>query len=174
MVRRVADVDALLALGHGWLVADGGNLLLDQRIHQRRFADVGDAHDHQAQRLDRIAAMRRQLLGQPRNTRNVAGLLAGNGDSLDAGLLLEYSIQALVAFRIGQIGLVQQLEAGALPKSCAVRGSSDCCCGLRQAGVKDLDHDIGHGQRFAGLLAGRGHVPREPLNRHYLLSFQPP
>jgi hypothetical protein len=29
---------------------------------------------------------------------------------------------------------------------------------LRQAGVEHLDHDIGHGQRLAGLLAGRGHV----------------
>ena len=37
---------------------------------------------------------------------------------------------------------------------------------LRQAGIEDFDDDIGHRQCFGGFLAGLGHVPREPLNRH--------
>ena len=160
-----ADVDALLALGHRRLVTDRGDFLLDHGVEQGRFADVGDAHDHQAQRLDGIVAMRRQLLGERRHARHVARLLAADRHRLDAWLLGEMGKPGLGGDRIGHIGLVQQLEAGALAEGAQlvdhrIAGSH------RQAGIEHLDDDIGHGQRFGRLLAGGGHVTGEPLDGH--------
>ena len=44
--RMVVEVEALLALGDRRFIADRGRAALEQGVHQRRFADVGNAHDH--------------------------------------------------------------------------------------------------------------------------------
>jgi hypothetical protein len=83
-------------------------------IHQRGFSDVGDAHDHQPQRLERIVAVWRQLLRQRRQLRHIAGFLGGNRHRKHPRLLVEIVQPGARRLRVGQVGLVQQFEAGAL------------------------------------------------------------
>jgi hypothetical protein len=56
--HMVVDLMALLRLGDRRFIADIGHAAFEQHVHQRGFADVGDAHDHQAQRFMRAVAMR--------------------------------------------------------------------------------------------------------------------
>ena len=159
------DVDALLALGHCRLIADRRHPLLDHGVEQRRFADIGNTHDHQAQRLDGIVAVRRQLLGERRDAGHIARFLARNRHRLDARLLGKIVQPGLGRQRIGKIRLVQQLEAGPLAEG-AQLVNHRIAARLRQAGIEDFDDDIGHGQRFGCFFAGGGHVTGEPLDGH--------
>ena len=104
-----ADVETLLRLGHCGFIADRGNAALHQGVHQRGFADVWNAHDHHAQRLDVVVAMWCDRLAVPGHARDVGWLLAGQRDRRDA-ILPVVKIQPGLGRRgIGQVGLVEDL-----------------------------------------------------------------
>ncbi len=164
---RMADADLvdLLRLGHRRLVTDLGDLALDERVHQRRLADVGDAHDHHAQLLDIVVTMRRKALAQAGQARDLAGILARDCHRLHAALLVVVREPGLGNHRIGQIGLVQYLEARALPVQAQLAHHRVGTC-LGQARVDHLDDDVDRRHRLGRLLARRGHVAGKPLNCH--------
>ena len=161
----LAKVQPLLRLGHGRLIADLRDAFLEQRIHQRRFADVGDAHDHHAQRLGRHAAMRGQTLAQGWDLRDVGRILAGQCDRVHIRLAVVIGDPGLGCGRIGQIALVQQFQAGTLAVQAQLLDHR-IAAGLRQARIQHFDHQIGDLHGFRRFLAGGVHVAGEPLYRH--------
>jgi len=167
---ELVQVELLLGLGDGRLVADLGHALLQQGVHQRRLADVGNAHDHDAQRLGRHAAVRRQGLAQLGDPGHVGRLLGRHRVGRDAGLGVVPGGPLRGRGGVGQVGLVQHLQAGALAEL-AQLFDHRVAARLRQARVQDLDDHIGVFHLLRGLLAGGGHVAREPLNRHFYLKI---
>jgi hypothetical protein len=67
--------------------------------------------------------------------------------------------------RVGQIGLVEHLEAGALAVQ-AQLAHHRIGARLGQARVDHLDDDVDRRHRLGRFLARRGHVTGKPLNCH--------
>jgi len=155
----------LLRLGHGGFVADICDTAFEQHVHQRGFADVGDAHDHHAQRLVGAVAMRCQRLAQPGNLRGIAGILAAQRHRIDAGLLVEKIQPCLRDDGIGKVRLVEYLQAWALAQQTQL-GDQRVAARLWQARVQHFYDNIDELHRLGRFSARRGHVTREPLYRH--------
>ena len=158
---------ALLRLGHGGFVADIGDTAFEQHVHQRGFADVGDAHDHHAQRLVGAVAMRRERLAQAGHPGGIAGIFAAQRHRLDARLLVVKVEPGLGDFRIGEIGLVEYLQAGTLAVQ-AQLGDHRIAARFGQARVQHFDDDIDELHRLGRFSARRGHVTGKPLYGHLL------
>ena len=165
----LAEVELLLGLGDGRLVAHFRHPLLEQRVHQGRLADVRDAHDHDAQRLGRHAAVRRQRLADLRDARDLVRPLGRHRIGGHAFLGVIEGLPGRRRRRIGQVGLVQNLQARTLAELAQFLHQR-VAARLGQAGVEDFDHQVGVLHLLGGFLLGRVHVPREPLYRHALLS----
>ena len=89
------------------------DLAFDQRIHQGGLADVGDAHDHHAQRFDVVVAVRSQTLAQARQPCHLAGNLARNRYRLYTRLQVVPGDPGLGRLGVGQVRLVQHFKTRA-------------------------------------------------------------
>ena len=163
----LVQIQFLLHFGHGRLVAHLGHALFQQRIHQGRLAHVGDAHDHDAQRFRWHAAVRRQRFGQVRDARHVARLLGRHRVRGHAFLGIEIGDPGGRGGRIGQVGLVEDLQARALAEQ-AQLVHHGIATGCRQARVHHFNHQVGVFHGLGRFLAGRVHVSWVPLYRHAL------
>ncbi len=159
------EVELLLLLGHCRLVAHFGHALFQQCVHQGRLADVGDPHDHDAQRLGRHAAVRRQRLGQVRNARHVARFLGRHRVCGHAFLGVVVGAPGGGGVRVGQVDLVEDFQAWPLAEL-AQLFHHRIGAGLGQAGVDHFDHQIGVLHLLRRLLLGGVHMPRIPLDCH--------
>jgi len=74
---------------------------------------------------------------------------------------------------IGEIGLVEELQAGPLPLAPQLLDER-IGARVRKARVQHLDHHVDLLHRLRGLLARVGHVAGEPLDRHQALSGAAP
>ena len=159
------QIQHLLALGYRRLIAHLGHALLEQRIHQRGFAHVGNAHDHHAQRLEAVGAVGRQGLAQVGHLGHVAGLLARQGHRLHAFLGIVVGQPLGGDDRIGQIGLVENLQTRPLAMGAQV-ANHRVAARLGQAGIEHFDDDVDTLHALRRLLAGGSHVTGEPLDGH--------
>ncbi len=166
----VVQLVPLLHFGHRRFVPHTGNAPFEQRIHQGRFADIGDTHDQHAQRLHIAVAMGGDLLAQAGDLGGITRTFARQGHSRDALLLVEPFKPGLRHRRIGKIGFVQDLKAWTLPGQTQFFDQW-IGTGLRGARIQHLDDDIDYFHRLGRFFARRIHVTGKPLNRHNGPSF---
>src|SRR6185436_5817785 len=91
--------------------------------------------------------------------------LAGDRHRRDALLLAEVPHPGCARLGVGEVGLVEDLQAGALPVL-AQALDERVAARAGEAGVEDLDHDIDLRHRLGRLLAGGGHVAGKPFDGH--------
>jgi hypothetical protein len=135
------------------------------RVDERGLADVGHAHHDHAHRLEHAVAVRHERRGEARHLRHIAGPLAGQRHRSHQLLVAEVPQPGCGRVRVGQVGLVQDLQAGALPVAAQLLDER-IRARARKARVEQLhDHvDLAHGLR--SLLARGGHVAGKPGDGH--------
>jgi hypothetical protein len=158
----------LLDLGHARLVAGlGGATAAHQRIDEGRLADVGDAADQQAQRLERTGARRRQFAagGQQGLGRRALGLQRLR---TRARQRVEVRQPLRGARRVGQVLLVEQLERGLVLRQLLQQGVA---ARTRAARIEQFDHHVDAGlHAVADRLPRQVHVTGEPLDAQGTLA----
>ena len=166
----IAKIQPLLRFRHGRLIADGSDALFQQGIHQRGFTDVRNPHDHHAQRLQRSAAMRRELHRKARHLQYIGRLLAAQRDCMHVLLAIVKIQPGLGRDRIGKIGFIEDFQARTLAEQAQLIDHR-IRARLWQACIDDFNHQIGLFHRFRRFLAGGVHVTGEPLYGHAQLNI---
>ena len=164
----VVDLVALLRLGDSGFVADIGNAALEQHIHQCGFADIGYAHDHQAQWFMIVVAMRGERLAETGYFRCIGRALAAECDGFHAFLPVVIVQPLLRDDRIGEVDLVEYLQTRALAVF-AQLADHRVATRLGRARIQHFDDHVREFHRFGRFSAGRGHVTRKPLYCHVYL-----
>jgi len=166
----VVQLVPLLHFGHRRFVPHTGDAPFKQRIHQGRFADIGDTHDQHTQRLDDTVAMGRDLLAQAGDLSGITRTLARQGHGRHALLLIVLFEPGLRDRRVGEIGFVQDLKAWTLPGQTQFLDQW-IAAGLGDPRIQHLDDDIDRFHRLGRFFPRGIHVTGKPLYRHDESSF---
>jgi len=171
-VEVAGQHDLLFDLGDAGLVAGFGRTLADERVDQRRLADVGNAADQHPHRLDHAPAQRRQIAagGDQLPGRGSDARIERQRVRAGPGLVVGHPLRR--AFRVGEVLLVQHLQRRLA--QCQF-GQQRVGAGPRQPRIEQLDHHIDVRQSLGNGLLGRVHVTRKPLDGHVsVLSAETP
>ena len=165
----VGQLDALLRLGHRRLIAHLGHLAPGQRIDQRGFADVGNAADHQAQRLDAVHPVRGQLAAGGQDFLLGRAIAAVQGNGAGVALAGKPFQPGAGLCGVGQVLLIEDFQAGLVLDQ---RGQHRVGRGHRQTGVHHFNHHVNIGQLVGQFLLGLEHMAGKPLDTHSAGSFR--
>jgi hypothetical protein len=167
----VAGVEhpAVLVARDGRFVAGLRHLALEERVNQRGFADVRHAHHHHAHAF--VRPVWHEGRREARDLRDLVGALAGDRHRGDALLLAEVLHPGGARRGVGEVGLVEDLQARPLP---LIPHALDHRVAARagEAGVEDFDDDVDLRHRLGRLLARVGHVAGKPFDGHAGSSFR--
>ena len=160
------------------LIADRRDAAFQQRVDQGRLADVRNTHHQHAHRLHVAVAMRHQAGCQAQHARHVGRLLATQRHRLDRPLMPGFgAIFRLDRLdpggghrRVGDVGLVQYLQAGPLPMG-AHFADDRVAAGAGQTSVEHLDDNVDLRHGLGRLLAGGHHVAGIPTDGHACVNL---
>ena len=180
--RRVEKLDVvsqahpLLALGHAWLVASGRHAAAKEHVDERALANIGNPHNHHAQRHARRALVEKALalrccqLVNRIDDRLLELFAAACGihrhrEIVAGGVFRE---PVLCAVRIGQIRLVEDDQTRTLFADDLAQ--KRIAAAFRNARIDQLNDHIDELQLLLDHATRLCHVPREPLDRCHQLN----
>lgn len=167
VVDRPQSVEGvtLHCFGDSRFIAHLGCFAPKKGVEQRRFADVGDTNDHDAQRFRGAVAVGGKTGGSGEHTADVGGVVGAKRQRRNLCFTLERRQPFRSADGIREVAFVEDFEARFLPA--AAKRLQEWIAACRgNAGIQKLNHDIDLRERLFKTLAGSVHVAGEPLNGH--------